>query len=229
MRVRAHRSLRPEILDAPVADVQELADSLRHVAQVNRWLGGTRALRRHLAPLVRERDTVRLLDVGTGNGETLVELRTWARRLGCDARCVGVDLSAQILTLATRSAGASVLQADALCLPFADDVFDAATCTLTLHHFDDAAAAALVREMARVTRSLVLVNDLERNTANRVGARVLALTAWRTNRITRHDGPLSVRRSFTAAELLEVGRRAGLGRPLVRRHFPWRLVLEGRP
>lgn len=223
------RSLDPEILDGPAPDMEELEASLRHVAQVNRWLGGTRALRRHLASLLRPGGRVRLLDVGTGNGDTREAITQWARGRGCDVRYVGVDISPPMVALAARNDPGSVLQADALRLPFRDGVFDAATCTLTLHHFADEAAVTLVGEMARVARSLVLVNDLERNAANRVGARLLALTVWRSNRITRHDGPLSVRRSFTAAELLQVGRRAGLQRPLVRRHFPWRLVLEGRP
>lgn len=223
------RSLEPEILDAPVADAGELARSLRHVAQVNRWLGGARALHRHLAPLVRQGDPLGILDIGTGNGETLAEVATWARLRGCEVRTVGVDTSAQMLAFAARDGGVPVLRADGLHLPFSDGAFDAAVCTLTLHHFDDAGAVALVREMARVARFLVLVNDLERNLMNRLGARALALTVWRANRITRHDGPLSVRRSFTAPELLAIGVRAGLGRPAVRRHFPWRLVLEGRP
>jgi SAM-dependent methyltransferase len=223
------RSLEPEILDAPVGDVVELRDSLRHVAQVNRWLGGSRALRRHLGPLLRRGHRVRLLDVGTGNGETQREIAAWARRRGCHLRWVGVDLSAQMVVLANAGENGSVVRADALRLPFGEGAFDAVTCTLTLHHFDDQGAETLVREMARVARALVLVNDLERNMANSAGARFLALTLWRGNRITRHDGPLSVRRSFTQDELLQVGRRAGLRGPVVRRHFPWRLVLEGRP
>jgi SAM-dependent methyltransferase len=223
------RSLEPEILDAPVRDAAELRESLRHVAQVNRWLGGLRALRRHLDPLMRDGRRVRLLDVGIGNGETQREIAAWARRRGCRLRWVGVDLSAQMVALAAPGEDGSVVQADALHLPFGGGEFDAVTCTLTLHHFDDRGAQALVREMARVARILVLVNDLERNMVNRAGARLLALTLWRGNRITRHDGPLSVRRSFTPGELLDVGRRAGLRLPVVRRHFPWRLILEGRP
>jgi SAM-dependent methyltransferase len=42
-------------------------------------------------------------------------------------------------------------------LPFADDSFDVVTCRVAAHHFDDPGAA--VREMARVSRSLVLVSD----------------------------------------------------------------------
>jgi SAM-dependent methyltransferase len=68
-----------------------------------------------------------------------------------------------------REAGATVvtcdpapgMQADVLCraedLPFADSSFDAVACRVAAHHFADVPAA--VREMARVSRELVLVAD----------------------------------------------------------------------
>jgi len=217
----------PEILDQHRHDLAELARSLDQVAQVNRWLGGARALRRHLRPLVRVGSGLSVLDVGTGNGRTLRELAAWAHSRGARWWGVGVELGAQIARLASSDA-TSVVRGDALRLPFRTGSFDVALCTLTLHHFTDGDAVALVREMARVSSRLVLVNDLERVWANYWGARALAATVWRRNRITRNDGPLSVLRSFTASELLEIGRRAGLRDARVRRHLPWRIVLEGR-
>ncbi len=209
-------------------DVEELARSLAQVAQVNRWLGGSRSLRHHLAPLLDGRRGVSVLDVGTGNGETMREIGRWAAARGARWQMVGLELSAPVARLAGRRARHAVVRGDARRLPFRDDAFDAVACTLTLHHFDDREAAALVAEMARVSRNLVVVSDLERTLPNYVGARLLALTLWRGNRITRHDGPLSVLRSFTAGELEQVGREAGLRQVRVRRHVPWRLVMEGR-
>jgi flavin-dependent dehydrogenase len=52
------------------------------------------------------------------------------------------------------------------------------------------------------------------------GARLLAATAWRSHPITRHDGPLSIRRSFTVGEARRLARASGL--PGVR-------VLDVRP
>ena len=62
---RVHR---PELLDDDDQDPAELAHSLDQVADVNRWLGGTRGLQRHLRPLLDREEPVVLLDVGTGNG-----------------------------------------------------------------------------------------------------------------------------------------------------------------
>ncbi len=216
-------------------DAGELRESLQHVAAVNRWLGGERALRRHLTRYRSTGQTLRLLDVGTGNGVSLMRLVAWGRRGASAWRGVGVDIRTATLGVARYegqkrdASDVSLVAANALALPFPERLFDVTLCTLTLHHFDDLGAAALVREMARVTRELVLVNDLQRGAPAYISARIFAATWWRGNRLTRNDGPLSVLRSFSAPELLDIGERAGLEAPRVHKHFPFRLVLTGRP
>jgi ubiquinone/menaquinone biosynthesis C-methylase UbiE len=193
-------------------------------------------MRRHLAPLLPYMaGRVTLLDLGTGDGAVLGRLADWVRSRGLAVAAVGVDAHPEVLAVAGRRAreadanAVRLVRADGLRLPFADDSVDLAITILTLHHFDAAHAAAFVAEMARVARRAVLVSDLERTRLNHLGARALAATLWRGNPITAHDGPLSVLRAFTVAELAAVGREAGLRRVRVRRHQPFRLVLEGRP
>ena len=225
-----------EHLDEPGLDLEELDRALAQVADVNRWLGGDRALRRALRPLLDEAAEQRLLDVGAGNAQVALALARWAARRGRRWRIVALDHHAQTALLACRRVarrpaqpGVQVARGDGLRLPFRDRAFDAAFSMLTLHHLEDDAAVALVREMARVARRVVVVNDLERSLPALLGAQLLAATVWRRSPITRHDGPLSVRRAFTPGELLAIGERAGLERPRVRRHPAFRLVLEGRP
>lgn len=228
------RSYDAEILDRPVHDASELERSLAHVAAVNRYLGGDRALRCALAPLLVEAPEARLLDVGAGNGRVATALAAWARSRGRRWSVTALDLHAQSVRLARDHAqalggGVAVLRGDGLALPFRDHAFDAAFTVLTLHHFREETAVALLKEMARVVRRRVVVNDLERSEAALLGARILAATVWRGDRITRHDGPLSVRRAFTPGELLALARRAGLRRPRVTRRLAFRLVLEAEP
>jgi SAM-dependent methyltransferase len=224
------RATEPELMDGPAQSRPELSASLDHVASVNRWLGGLRSLRRELEGMRGE--DVRVLDVGTGNGEVLRALIRWSAGRGGRWMGVGLDIHPDIVALASEKSrgrpSLSIVRADALALPFPDGAFDVALCTLTLHHFPDVDAVRLLRELARVARRLVLVSDLERSRLAYLFSRLFARTWWRANRITRHDGPVSVLRSFTRDELGELGRRAGLT-ARVRRYFPFRLTLRARP
>jgi hypothetical protein len=46
------------------------------------------------------------------------------------------------------------------------------------------------------------------------------------NRLLRHDGALSILRSFKAEEMVRLGQAAGLHDVWVEHHFPARLVLS---
>ncbi|HUG40256.1 MAG TPA: methyltransferase domain-containing protein [Longimicrobiales bacterium] len=216
-----------ERMDAPDVDARHLEAALDDVTAVNRWLGGRRALLRHLdAALPAGRH--RVLDVGTGAGDLprAIAERERARPV----RITAVDLHPRTLEAARRRSrpgqGLLFARADGLRLPFRDGAFDLALLSMTLHHMNGDAQVAILRELARVARGgRVLVGELERSVPSYAGARFLGATLWRRNPITRHDGPLSVLRSFTPAELRDLATRAGLREPRVHRHAFFRLVL----
>ncbi len=198
---------------------------------MNRWLGGTRALLRRLPDLVGDpaAETLHLLDVGTGSGD--LPLAIGARAPG-RLRFTAVDAHAQSLAIARRrtlAADVDICRADGCALPFAAHAFDIVVLSLVLHHLEGEEPVCALAEAARVARAGVIVAELERSRPALLGARFLAATVWRGNRLTRHDGPLSVRRAFTAAELGEMARTAGLREVRVTRHPLFRLVLTARP
>lgn len=220
-------------MDAPDVDRAELELALHHVASVNRWLGGRRALLRHLAwGLGPAGSTV--LDVGTGSADLPAAMDDWGRRRDRPLRITAVDLHPTTLDVARRRIRGrpriEAVCADALRLPFPDAAFDLAVLSMTLHHMDGRALVAILEELARVARGgRVLVSELERSVPSYLGARILATTVWRGSPVTRHDGPVSVLRAFTPAELADLARRAGLRDPRVHRHPLFRLVLRAQP
>ena len=218
-----------ELLDAAQHDSAELEESLGQVAAVNRWLGGKRALLAHIDELLPATGPATVLDCGTGSGDLPRAIVHHARRAGREVRVHATDAHPQMVEIARRACGSfpeiTVEQADVLALPYADGSFDGATLAMTLHHMEGADAVRCLRELARVSRRAVVVSDLERSLPNWLGALALGATVWRGNRITRHDGPLSVRRSFSAHELLALAAEAGFARARVYRHVPFRLIL----
>jgi SAM-dependent methyltransferase len=214
----------PEHLDETGHDPRLLAASLRDVERANRWFGGTRSLRRSLEPLL-DSPALSILDVGTGSGEVLRTLVTWVERRNVRASAVGLDAGLDVIRVAAAGEGPPLVVGNACALPFADDAFDVVCATLLLHHVPDVLQGTALREMARVARRFVLVAELERHRLHYLGARFLAATLWRRNAITRHDGPVSVRRGYTGRELLDLATANGL-RGRVERFFLYRLVLS---
>lgn len=221
-----------ERMDAGDVEPRHLHAALRHVAGVNRWLGGRRALLRHLEAALPDPPTpVRVLDVGTGSGDLPVAVVSWSRDRGRDLRVVALDLHPATLRAARQRTDPipeiDLVRANGLRLPFPDASFDLALLSMTLHHMDAGDLVGLLAELARAARGgAILVGELERSVPAYLGARLLAATVWRRNPVTRHDGPLSVRRGFTPKELRDLAERAGLGEPRVHRHPFYRLVLR---
>jgi SAM-dependent methyltransferase len=94
-------------------------------------------------------------------------------------------------------------------LDFADNSFDVVHSSMVLHHLEPGPAVGLLREMGRVARSGVIVNDLERGYLWWLGAWLWSHFLTR-NRYTRHDAPLSVRRAYRANEMSALAASAGL-------------------
>jgi ubiquinone/menaquinone biosynthesis C-methylase UbiE len=225
------RSLEPENLDKGSYTPEEYEGCLVELRRVNEWLGDANALRDSLLKVVERRDlrSFSVLDVGAGSGELLRVAATWARETKRTAFLVGVELNDRSAkAILEESAGFSEIasvRANGLVLPFADQTFDYVIQSLTLHHFDDAGAVNLLKEMARVARRGIFVIDLHRNRM----AYFFYTTIGRLflhNRLIREDGALSILKSFTPEELEEIGRRSGLANVKVEKYFPSRFILS---
>lgn len=172
---------------------------------------------------------VDVLDVGTGRGDLLRYLRERLRRRGIAVRPVGGDLHPVALRLARRdSDGApSLLRLSASRLPLADGSVDFVVSTITLHHLSRGAAARFLAEAHRVARRGWIVVDLRRSLPTRLLVRLLAETAWRSNPLPRHDGPISARRAFRTAEMRGLLEEVGLPGARVRPSLPCHLTVTG--
>lgn len=205
----------PELLDGPLDDRAALVGNLRDLARVNRHLGGTDLSRRALEFLAANRDEISMLDVGTGAADIPLELVESSRGRGRRLRVLGIDRRPEVLEAAViavpRLAATHEIElhvADGRALPYPDRSFDVAHTSLVVHHLEPDAAVALLRELARVARLGIVVNDLRRSRTAYLGAWLLAHLGTR-NRLTRHDGPLSVRRAYTPDELSALLAAAG--------------------
>ena len=212
-----------EVLDGAVA-TQELAASLADIDRLNSWFGGyalsLRAIRRLAAEVPRARP-LRVIDVGGGTAAFAVRVVRWARSSGRDIRVVVVDRDPTSLRLARAAVAAYpevlLVCADAAALPCRERAVDIVTSALTLHHLEPAQAAAGLREMTAAARIGVVVNDLLRRRLS-LGLVWLVTRLLGCHPISRHDGPLSVRRSYSRDELRALAEKAGARRLTIREY-----------
>jgi ubiquinone/menaquinone biosynthesis C-methylase UbiE len=205
-----------ELLDGALDDPAALDGNLRDLGRVNRWLGGARLSSAALTALAGGRTDLRLIDVGTGAADIPVALLGQAAGHWPGLTVLAVDSRAEVITAAQRIApqlaelpGLVLATSEPDRIDGPDDAFDVAHCSLVLHHLEPAAAVNLLKEMARVARLGIVVNDLDRSRLAWLGAWLMGhlLTG---NRYTRHDAPMSVRRAYRLPEALELVRAAGL-------------------
>ena len=172
-----------------------------------------------------------VLDVGAGSGELLRVAAGFARKQNRRASLLcGLELNsrsaAAILEESIRFKEIKAVRGNALELPFADNSFDYAICSLFTHHLTDDQIVRVLGEMQRVAARRIFVIDLHRHPLALAFYKMFC-TTFRISRLVREDGSLSILKSFRPLELEKLGRRANFKTISVKRCFPFRLVLTG--
>jgi len=162
-----------------------------------------------------------VVDVGGGRGDFARRLIERARRRGRPIHVVVVDRDPDLLAAARRLAlpDVSLVRADATALPFRESSIDVVTMSLTLHHLEPDAAVTSLAEMGAIARTAVIVNDLLRTRVS-LALVWLATRALACHPISRHDGPLSVRRAYSPDEMRGMAEKAGAPVRRIER-YPW--------
>lgn len=107
---------------------------------------------RRIAAMVNPQPRQKILDVGCGPGNLMVELK----RRQPAAEITGLDVDPEILKIASRKlerAGlmATLVSASAARIPL-DGPFDAATSTLMIHHLNAEEKLAMLKEIYRILK-----------------------------------------------------------------------------
>ena len=216
------RSLEKEMMDLPDQPKELLQQDLRNLTIINRYLGGYRGVMRAVARLVEEQKLARfsLLDVGAGSGDIPARIATRIRKKRIAARLVAIETEPVTVAVAAEKTRdypeISLVQGDAMALPFRAASFDFVLASQLLHHFSEDNVVTLLRTWSKVARRAIIVSDLVRHPLAYYGIRAITRLFTR-NVMTLTDAPLSVWRAFTMAEWRELFRRADVV-------FPFRVM-----
>jgi hypothetical protein len=199
------RRVEPELLDSLRADDPRAVKSRKDLRRVNRIMGTCGVIGAAIDPLVRAKPSARIVELGAGDGSLMLRI---ARQNARQWPAVQLDLldmqpvvRADTLTAFhdagwnARIVGADVFdwlrQQDASAAPII-------VANLFMHHFEGERLQALVQGIASRARAFVCCEP-RRNRVALAGSGML--WALGCNRVTVHDGLLSVRAGFLGSDL----------------------------
>jgi len=205
----------PEIMDTMEISDGEMDGALDFLRITNRYFGGTRSILKHLEKFSRNwkpGETIRILDVGCGLADIDLEILKWASLKNYAVNITGLEMIPQIAGLARKSTGSEkrleILERDIFSFDAPHGAYDYVIASLFLHHVPDDKMDILLKKLDTLSARGMILSDLERSWSG--WAAVTLLSRLIGNRITRNDGPLSVRRAYCLSELQALAERNGL-------------------
>src|SRR6185437_2844940 len=223
---RAHLS---ELMEGP-STYEEFRACLRDLENVNQAVFAYSPTLRWLTQFAVKRDVpVHVVDAG-GGGDALRRIGRWASERGIRVKLTGIDVNPHATRAAQEFAtdrnGIRWITKDALAYQ-PDEPVDVVISALFTHHLEDDAIVQFLRWMERTAELGWFVNDLHRKRTPYYGFKALAW-AMRWHNFVRHDGPVSILRSFSRADWEGYCVAAGLcGRAVdIEERWPARLCVS---
>ena len=223
----SQRSQLAEKMDDPACDQVTLERTYRDFALVNSVLSGWQDIyRREIRPRLAADRVARLLDIGFGGGDVPRMLSQWAARDGLRLEITAIDADRRAFEYVSSlppMPGVQFRQAMSSDLVREGQVFDLVVSNHLLHHLSAAELTRLLGDSQQLCRGLVVHNDIERHG---LAYALFGLGTWPLFRqsLIRHDGLISIRRSFTRPELLRLAPPGWLAR----RHVLFHTLLTYR-
>ena len=222
----AQRALADELMDSEDLDADTYAAVVRDLAKVNTLTLARQPTLRFLKEIAPKRESIRILDVGFGDGDMLRAIAKWSRAVGQPVELVGIDLNPRSALAASASTPAD-MAIEYRTGDYADlsgGAWDVILSSLVAHHMTHGQLINFLQFMDKEATRGWFINDLHRHGVAWTGFPLLArLMRWHA--IVRHDGQLSIARSYRHGEWGSILAEAGVSGARVTHIFPFRLCV----
>jgi methyltransferase family protein len=208
-----------ELLDTDAGTPLEVAESIADLRMFNRVFGGIRTVSSLLRRVAKGRRLKEIfwLDVAGSEGFVALETQKILARSGTATYPVVIDRAISHMNHALPG-----VCGNALALPFRDNSFDVVGSSLFLHHLEPEQVLLFAAEGLRVARHAFVIHDLVRHPLH-LALSYLGFPLYRS-RLTRHDGPASVRRAYTVDEITAILRHVAPAADIeIQRFFLFRM------
>lgn len=191
------RLTQAELIDEPDCRSETIRRSHAFMRFVNRYFGGTSAVKNFIRCAARTHGPDRplhILDIGSGSCDIPLSLLKWARRRHLDITFTCIEKTAAALPSGADFQNLPIRFVHSDIFDYVPDrVFDCAVASMFLHHLSHKQIDQLVRRLAPCIRSGIFINDLHR-TAWTYGC-CLAISPFLPGDV-RHDALTSIRKGF---------------------------------
>lgn len=212
----SQRVVARELMDDPQSDSIRLERTLEQFVLLNKLLSRSRSLaaRVFVTDMLRHperRHTV--VDLGAGGGDFARWLVRYCHGRALRVTVASVDNDPRVAAFARKNCEGwddiKIVERDARDVLADSRGIDYIYANQFLHHLDDEDIPPLLQSIDRAANRAFLLNDIARTNWGYFGYTLLSAVFFRDS-FAFYDGRLSIRRSFTAEELREQVRRAGL-------------------
>jgi len=196
-----------ERMDDPGCDLGMLNNTYFQFRHINTVLSRSRDLyTRFLRPAMRAARRYRLLDIGFGGGDIILQLARWALQDGYDLQLIGVDIDERAYDYASKLPTPDCVEfrhCDVADLVQQGERFDFVIGNHMLHHLDKKSLLSLLSNAQQLCMGAAMFTDLARGDLAYALFWLLTMVGF-PNSYIREDGLTSLRRSFTWKELRAV-------------------------
>lgn len=210
-----NRSEEKELMDDLECSGEVLAQTLRELKTINRWLGGNHVTTNGLEKIMSlyPQDSYRIADIGCGGGDMIRIMNRWTRGKKKKVDFLGIDANRNIIELAKVRLSdltnvhwrvQNVFEPE-----FPKEKVDIITCTLFTHHFTDGELVSLIRAFREKATLGLIVNDLHRHWFAFHSIRILT-KFFSKSPMVQNDASLSVLRSFRKRDFDRILKASGI-------------------
>ncbi len=225
-----HRSNAPELMDNPELPTAELIPALNDITKVNKLLNGNLITVKAIEKLFREypeKKEWRIVDFGCGDGQMLRRVARYFKNHSNTIDLLGVDLNAKSIRLGESLSqdydNITFEQRNILEVNEKEFDCDILLCTLTMHHFNDKEIVRFMEKFQKLAGTAIVVNDLERSPLSYQLFRVFSRIFMKST-IAKHDGRISIARSFKRKDLEAYAQELGLKKYSITKKWAFRYL-----
>ncbi len=227
------RSTQSELMDTKTVSFEEFHECFRQLEFINVCTFAYRPTKKWLLRMcgkIPADHTIFILDAGSGGGDMLRRIWKWSSNNGFKITMIGTDLnpwskkSAELLT--PNDVPVSFETADIFSLNLATQP-DFIISSLFTHHLNDEMLVKFILWMDQNAERGWFINDLHRHPVAYYFIKIITQIIP-SNRLIRHDAPVSVARAFTRSDWNALLSKAGIVKERidVTWYFPFRYCVS---